>query len=99
MAIIELKDVKKEYELGKTRVVALKGVDLSVSEGEFTVVTGPSGSGKTTLLNIIGCLDRATSGSYRLDGEEVSDRDFDALAEGRNRKIGCMFPSFTLIPV
>ncbi|MFL5322464.1 MAG: ABC transporter ATP-binding protein [Myxococcaceae bacterium] len=98
-AIIELHDVKKEYELGKTKVVALKGVDLSVSEGEFTVVTGPSGSGKTTLLNIIGCLDRASGGSYKLDGEEVSDRDFDALADVRNRKIGFIFQNFNLIPV
>ena len=70
-AILQLKDIRKEYDLGKTKVVALKGVDLEVDEGEFTVVTGPSGSGKTTLLNIIGCLDRASGGSYKLDGEEV----------------------------
>ncbi|HYI00895.1 ABC transporter ATP-binding protein [Hyalangium sp.] len=97
--LIELTGITKDYLLGKTKVSALRGVDLSVSAGEFTVVTGPSGSGKTTLLNIIGCLDRATSGSYRLDGEEVGDRDFDALAEVRNRKIGFIFQSFNLIPV
>jgi len=97
--LIELKGITKDYLLGKTKVSALRGVDLSVSAGEFTVVTGPSGSGKTTLLNIIGCLDRATEGSYRLDGEEVGDRDFDALAEVRNRKIGFIFQSFNLIPV
>jgi putative ABC transport system ATP-binding protein len=97
--LLELKAITKDYLLGKTKVSALRGVDLEVSAGEFTVVTGPSGSGKTTLLNIIGCLDRATSGSYTLDGEEVGDRDFDALAEVRNRKIGFIFQSFNLIPV
>ncbi|HLL06564.1 MAG TPA: ABC transporter ATP-binding protein [Myxococcaceae bacterium] len=97
--LIELQGITKDYLLGKTKVSALRGVDLSVGAGEFTVVTGPSGSGKTTLLNIIGCLDRATQGSYRLDGEEVGDRDFDALAEVRNRKIGFIFQSFNLIPV
>jgi putative ABC transport system ATP-binding protein len=97
--LLELKAITKDYLLGKTKVSALRGVDLEVSAGEFTVVTGPSGSGKTTLLNIIGCLDRATSGSYKLDGEEVGDRDFDALAEVRNRKIGFIFQSFNLIPV
>jgi putative ABC transport system ATP-binding protein len=97
--LLELKTVTKDYLLGKTKVSALRGVDLEVSPGEFTVVMGPSGSGKTTLLNIIGCLDRASSGSYRLEGEEVGDRDFDALAEVRNRKIGFIFQSFNLIPV
>jgi putative ABC transport system ATP-binding protein len=97
--LIELKGITKDYLLGKTKVSALRGVDLSMGAGEFTVVTGPSGSGKTTLLNIIGCLDRATQGSYQLDGEEVGDRDFDALAEVRNRKIGFIFQSFNLIPV
>jgi len=97
--LLELKTITKDYLLGKTKVSALRGVDLEVSAGEFTVVMGPSGSGKTTLLNIIGCLDRATSGSYRLEGEEVGDRDFDALADVRNRKIGFIFQSFNLIPV
>lgn len=97
--LLDLKAITRDYLLGKTRVSALRGVDLEVSAGEFTVVTGPSGSGKTTLLNILGCLDRASSGSYRLEGEEVADRDFDALAEVRNRKIGFIFQSFNLIPV
>jgi putative ABC transport system ATP-binding protein len=97
--IIELSGIEKVYELGKTQVVALRGVDLTVGAGEFTVVTGPTGSGKTTLLNIIGCLDRATRGSYRLDGVDVSNRDFDDLAEVRNEKIGFIFQSFNLIPV
>jgi putative ABC transport system ATP-binding protein len=99
MAIIALSGITKEYELGKTKVVALRGVELTVDEGEFTVVTGPSGSGKTTLLNIIGCLDRATSGTYRLDDADISGRDFDSLADVRNRKIGFIFQSFNLIPV
>ncbi len=97
--LLELKGITKDYLLGKTKVSALRGVDLSVAAGEFTVVTGPSGSGKTTLLNIIGCLDRATNGSYLLDGEEVGTRDFDDLAEVRNRKIGFIFQNFNLIPV
>jgi len=99
MPLISLRGITKEYELGKTRVPALTGVDLEVDRGEFTVVMGPSGSGKSTLLNIIGCLDRPTSGTYLFEGKEVSDRDFDALAEIRNQKIGFIFQSFNLIPV
>jgi putative ABC transport system ATP-binding protein len=99
MNLLELKGIEKHYELGKTTVTALRGVDLSVEKGEFTVVTGPSGSGKTTLLNIIGCLDRASKGTYVLDGVDVSNRDFDDLAEVRNQKIGFIFQSFNLIPV
>jgi putative ABC transport system ATP-binding protein len=97
--LIELAGIKKSYQLGITEVVALRGVDLSIDAGEFTVVTGPSGSGKTTLLNIIGCLDRASAGRYVLDGIDVSNRDFDDLAEVRNQKIGFIFQSFNLIPV
>lgn len=97
--IIEISDLRKVYQLGKTTVEALRGVDFSVAEGEFTVVLGPSGSGKTTLLNIIGCLDRATSGKYLLDGEDVSNRDFNDLSEIRNYKIGFIFQNFNLIPV
>lgn len=98
-ALLELKGIQKHYQLGKTTVSALQGVDLTVKKGEFTVVTGPSGSGKTTLLNIIGCLDRASQGTYVLDGVDVSARDFDDLAEVRNQKIGFIFQSFNLIPV
>ncbi|MEN9810527.1 MAG: hypothetical protein RLZZ488_2094 [Pseudomonadota bacterium] len=97
--IIEISGLRKVYQLGKTTVEALRGVDFSVAEGEFTVVLGPSGSGKTTLLNIIGCLDRATSGRYMLDGVDVSNRDFNDLAEVRNYKIGFIFQNFNLIPV
>lgn len=99
MALVELSGIKKSYQLGKTEVVALRGVDLTIERGEFAVVMGPSGSGKTTLLNIIGCLDRASAGSYKLDGEEVGTRDFNDLAEIRNRKIGFIFQNFNLIPV
>jgi putative ABC transport system ATP-binding protein len=98
-AIVQLAKIGKEYELGKAKVSALNGVDLTLSEGEFTVVTGPSGSGKTTLLNIIGCLDRASRGTYHLEEEDVSGRDFDELADVRNQKIGFIFQSFNLIPV
>ncbi len=99
MNLIELKGIAKSYELGKTTVTALRGVDLTIAKGEFTVITGPSGSGKTTLLNIIGCLDRASAGSYALDGVDVSNRDFDDLAGVRNQKIGFIFQNFNLIPV
>jgi putative ABC transport system ATP-binding protein len=99
MSLVQIRGLKKSYMLGKTEVPALKGVDLDIEQGEFTVVMGPSGSGKTTLLNIIGCLDRASSGSYKLDGLEIGDRDFNDLAEIRNRKIGFIFQSFNLIPV
>jgi putative ABC transport system ATP-binding protein len=99
MALIEMKDIHKTYQLGKTTVPALRGVDLTIAAGEFTVVMGPSGSGKTTLLNIIGCLDRADKGSFKLEGEEIGHRDFNDLAELRNKKIGFIFQSFNLIPV
>ncbi|MCB9737987.1 MAG: ABC transporter ATP-binding protein [Deltaproteobacteria bacterium] len=97
--MLQLRGIEKSYELGKTVVTALRGVDLEVEAGEFTVVMGPSGSGKTTLLNIIGCLDRPTGGSYVLDGEAIGDRDFNDLADIRNRKIGFIFQNFNLIPV
>ncbi len=99
MALVELKGIHKSYQLGKTEVVALKGVDLVIERGEFTVVMGPSGSGKTTLLNIIGCLDNPTQGTFSLDGEVIGNRDFNDLAEIRNRKIGFIFQMFNLIPV
>lgn len=99
MSLIELNNITKSYRLGHTVVPALHGVDLNVEAGEFTVVMGPSGSGKTTLLNIIGLLDRADSGSFRLDKEELAGRDFNDMAALRNRKIGFIFQSFNLIPV
>jgi putative ABC transport system ATP-binding protein len=99
MSLIELAAITKNYQLGDTVVPALKGVDLVVEKGEFTVVMGPSGSGKSTLLNILGLLDRPTSGSYRLEGAEVGGVDFDELADTRNRRVGFIFQSFNLVPV
>jgi putative ABC transport system ATP-binding protein len=99
VALVSLKQITKDYQLGKTLVPALRGVDLDIEPGEFTVVMGPSGSGKTTLLNIVGCLDRASAGEYLLDGASIGHRDFDDLAEVRNRSIGFIFQSFNLIPV
>lgn len=97
--LIEMKEVTKTYTLGKTLVEALRGVNLTIKVGEFMVVLGPSGSGKTTLLNIMGCLDHSTGGHYFLDGEDISGRPFNSLAEVRNRKIGFIFQNFNLIPV
>lgn len=99
MSLLHLQHVVKSYKLGHTIVQALRGVDLDVERGEFTVIMGPSGSGKTTLLNIIGCLESLDSGIYELDGQVIQSQDFDALADIRNHKIGYIFQSFNLIPV
>jgi putative ABC transport system ATP-binding protein len=99
MSFVQLNDVRKTYHLGRTRVPALRGISFGLEQAEFTAVMGPSGSGKTTLLNIIGCLDRLDFGSYKLDGVELGGRDFNDLADVRNRKIGFIFQSFNLIPV
>ena len=92
-------EVTKVYALGLTRVSALSGVSLSVSEGEFMAVAGPSGSGKSTLLNLIGCLDRPTSGRVTIGGQDVSQLGDDALSDLRARRIGFIFQTFNLIPV
>ncbi|MGL5511943.1 MAG: ABC transporter ATP-binding protein, partial [Sporomusa sp.] len=95
---IVLTDIKKIYHMGDTLVAALAGVSLNIRKGEFTAIMGPSGSGKSTLMNILGCLDRPTSGSYMLDNQEVSTLTDDELALTRNKKIGFVFQNFNLLP-
>jgi len=96
--VIEMKELTKVYGQGEIAVRALQELNLQVKRGEFVAIMGPSGSGKSTLMNIIGCLDRATSGLYVLDGEDVSRLDRDQLAGVRNRKIGFVFQSYNLLP-
>ncbi len=97
MALIELRDIKKIYDLGEVEVRALDGVTLDIDEGEYVSLIGQSGSGKSTLMNTLGCLDRPSSGSYQLDGEEVTDLSLDGRARLRNQKIGFVFQSFNLL--
>jgi putative ABC transport system ATP-binding protein len=95
--LIRLENVAKVYRMGDVQVHALRGVSLSIQQGEFTAVMGASGSGKSTLMNIVGLLDRPTSGAYLLEGEEVSTLSTERLAEVRNRTIGFVFQSFNLL--
>ena len=96
--IIRLLDVSRVYDLGKVQVPALVDVDLEVAEGEFLAIIGPSGSGKSTMMNILGCLDRPTSGRYILDGTPVDTLNDDGLARLRSRSIGFVFQSYNLLP-
>ena len=98
MAIIELKDIEKIYRMGDIEVRALDKVSLDINEHEFLCIMGASGSGKSTLMNIIGCLDRPSSGSYRLGGNDVSELADEELAAVRNRQIGFVFQTFNLLP-
>jgi len=98
MELIEMRGIKKDYEMGKTEVNALKGIDLEVKAGEFIAIVGPSGSGKSTLMNLIGCLDRPSEGEYYLDGNKVDEMGDDDLARIRNKKIGFVFQTFNLLP-
>jgi putative ABC transport system ATP-binding protein len=94
----ELKEVTKEYQMGVETVHALRGVDLTIADGEFAAIMGPSGSGKSTLMNIIGCLDLPTAGEYHLDGIDVSAMTDDEQARVRNKHIGFVFQQFNLLP-
>jgi len=95
--VIDVKDIHKIYDLGEIKVHALKGVSLEIRIGDFISIMGASGSGKSTFMNIIGCLDKPTSGEYYLDNNQVSSLDTDELAEIRNKKIGFVFQSFNLL--
>jgi ABC-type lipoprotein export system ATPase subunit len=97
MALIELRDIWKIYDLGEVKVTALREANLSVDVGEFVALTGQSGSGKSTLMNVLGCLDRPTSGSYRLAGDEVAELSRDQRARIRNQRIGFVFQNFNLL--
>lgn len=96
--MIEVRDVRKAYNIGKIDLEVLKGISLDVKEKEFLAIMGPSGSGKSTLMNIIGCLDRPTSGVYKLEGVDVTERSDDDLAEIRNKRVGFVFQTFNLLP-
>ena len=96
--MIELQSITKEYQMGTQIVHALRGVDLTIQDGEFAAIMGPSGSGKSTLMNIIGCLDLPSGGAYHLDGLDVSDMTDDQQARVRNKHIGFVFQQFNLLP-
>jgi len=96
--MIELKDIRKTYIMGETEVHALNGVSLNIDDGEFVAVIGPSGSGKSTLMNIIGCLDIADEGTYKLDGNNVNSLSEYELGVVRNKKVGFIFQQFNLLP-
>jgi putative ABC transport system ATP-binding protein len=98
MALIDLKQIFKTYQMGFTQINALNGLNCEIGEGEYVALMGPSGSGKSTLMNVIGCLDSPTSGSYLLNGNDVSKMSEDDLAKVRNLEIGFVFQSFNLLP-
>ena len=95
--VIDVRDLHKTYDTGEVQVHALKGVSVAIEPGEFVAIMGTSGSGKSTLMNILGCLDRPSSGTYMLDGIDVSQLDKDARADIRNSKIGFVFQGYNLL--
>lgn len=98
MSLIDFRSVSKRYEMGRSVVVALDAVDLAIDENEYVAIMGPSGSGKSTLMNILGCLDRPSSGTYRLKDRPVEEYSDDELAQVRNQEIGFVFQTFHLMP-
>ena len=96
--MLKLKNIHKSYQQGSQEFPILKGIDLHVKEGDFLAIMGPSGSGKSTLMNIIGCLDKASAGSYYIEGTDVSDLSDNQLSDLRNQKIGFVFQNFNLMP-
>lgn len=96
--IIEIKGLKKDYQVGEVMVHALRGVDMKIDDGEFVAIMGVSGSGKSTMLNILGCLDKPTGGEYDFDGVNINTLDRDALARLRNNKLGFVFQAYNLLP-
>jgi putative ABC transport system ATP-binding protein len=96
-SVIEIKDLIKDYKLGEIPVHVLKGISFEIERGDFISIMGPSGSGKSTLMNILGCLDKPTSGAYMLDGTSIGNLNRDQLAEIRNKKIGFVFQQFNLL--
>ncbi len=96
--LIKISNIKRNFILGNETVYVLKGIDLQINKGEYVALMGPSGSGKSTLMNLLGCLDTPTSGSYILNGQDVSKMHDDNLAEIRNKEIGFVFQTFNLLP-
>jgi putative ABC transport system ATP-binding protein len=96
--VIEIRNIIRDFKLGQEIVHVLKGIDLDIKRGEYVAIMGPSGSGKSTLMNLLGCLDTPTSGSYNLNGNDVSEMTDDELAEIRNTEIGFVFQTFNLLP-
>jgi putative ABC transport system ATP-binding protein len=98
MSLIRLQNISRLYQMGSETIHALRNVSLVIERGEYVAIMGPSGSGKSTLMNLLGCLDTPTSGTYELNGVDVSDMDDNELAEIRNREIGFVFQTFNLLP-
>lgn len=98
MSLIKITNIKRDFQLGSEIINVLKGIDLNINKGEYVALMGPSGSGKSTLMNLLGCLDTPTSGTYILNGNDVSQMTDDNLAEIRNKEIGFVFQTFNLLP-